>query len=163
MFDHPDDALERVIRQLRAPVGINAALDERVMRAIQQEQAAAAARRPSRYVAWLAAAAVLATLVIARPRSAPAGTTFQFVLVAPRAASVALVGDFNDWNPARTPMHAVRDGVWSTVLPLEPGRYRYAFLVNGLEWRADPAAPPALDDEFGAPSSVVTVSGGKRS
>jgi 1,4-alpha-glucan branching enzyme len=50
-------------------------------------------------------------------------------------------------------------GVWATVVQLAPGRYRYAYLVNGVEWRADPAAPTAIDDEFGAPSSVVTVGG----
>ena len=49
----------------------------------------------------------------------------------------------------------------ATAVRLAPGRYRYAFLVNGVEWRADPAAPVAKDDEFGTPSSVVTV-GGKR-
>lgn len=90
------------------------------------------------------------------------GTTdqLQFVLVDRQAGSVALVGDFNDWDPARTPMHAAAaSGVWSTVVPLAPGRYRYAFLVDGAQWRADPAAPASLGEEFGAPSSVVTVGG----
>jgi len=75
-----------------------------------------------------------------------------------KAASVALVGDFNDWDPARSPMQTAH-GVWATVVQLAPGRYRYAFLVNGVEWRADPSAPAAKDDEFGTPSSVVTVGG----
>jgi len=44
-------------------------------------------------------------------------------------------------------------------VPLAPGRYRYAFLVDGSRWLADPAAPRARDDEFGTPSSVVTVGG----
>jgi 1,4-alpha-glucan branching enzyme len=79
-------------------------------------------------------------------------------LVAPQAASVSLVGDFNDWDPARAPMQTAQ-GVWATAVRLGPGRYRYAFLVNGVEWRADPNAPPARDDEFGTPSSVVTVGG----
>jgi len=83
---------------------------------------------------------------------------FQFVLVAPQASSVALVGDFNDWDPARSPMRTAQ-GVWATTVPLAPGRYRYAFLVNGVEWRADPGAPAARDDEFGTPSSVITVGG----
>ncbi len=82
----------------------------------------------------------------------------QFVLVAPQAASVSLVGDFNDWDPARSPMQTAH-GVWATVVRLAPGRYRYAFLVNGVEWRADPGAPAAKDDEFGTPNSVVTVGG----
>jgi len=31
--------------------------------------------------------------------------------------------------------------------------------VDGSRWLADPAAPAARDDEFGTPSSVVTVGG----
>jgi 1,4-alpha-glucan branching enzyme len=123
----------------------------------------AATRRPLQHVwPWLAAAAVLAAVVLARPWTRGTGNgrgdAFQFVLVAPQAASVSLVGDFNDWDPARAPMQTAH-GVWATVVPLAPGRYRYAFLVNGVEWRADPGAPHAMDDEFGTPSSVVTVGG----
>jgi 1,4-alpha-glucan branching enzyme len=82
----------------------------------------------------------------------------QFVAVAPGATSVTLVGDFNDWNVAATPMHAAsEDGIWSVSLPLPPGRYRYAFLVDGTRWMADPAAPAAADSDFGSTNSVVTV------
>ncbi|HEY6093079.1 MAG TPA: isoamylase early set domain-containing protein [Gemmatimonadales bacterium] len=157
MFDG-DEVVDRVIEQLRRPVGIDPALDARVLREIS-----ATPRARSRMMwPWLAAAAVLAAIVVARPwtRGGTAGPTpFQFVLVAPQAATVALVGDFNDWDPQRAPMQAAH-GVWAAVVQLPPGRYRYAFLVNGVEWRADPAAPHASDDEFGTPSSVVTVTGG---
>src|SRR5207247_1393045 len=64
-----------------------------------------------------------------------------------------------DWDPARSPMQTAQ-GVWATAVRLAPGRYRYAFLVNGVDWRADPGAPTARDDEFGTASSVVTVGGG---
>jgi len=164
MFEHAEDELiERVIRQLRKPVAIDEGLDARVMREI-----AAAARparqRPALVRRWplLAAAAAVAGLVIAQPWSHGSGVrsdSYQFVLLAPQAASVALVGDFNDWDPARSPMRAAHSGLWATIVPLAPGRYHYAFLVNGVEWRRDPAAPAALDDDFGAPSSVVTVGG----
>jgi hypothetical protein len=83
----------------------------------------------------------------------------QFVLVAPGAESVAVVGDFNDWNFSATPLaRQPGDGVWFVTLPLRPGRYRYAFVVNGTNWRSDPSAPPA-EDEFGRPNSVVTIGG----
>lgn len=164
MFEHEDDIVERVIARLRRPVSIDPALDARVMREIAADARPEAPRRPLvRSWPWLAAAAVLGTVLIARPwsRGGDRPDVFQFVLVAPQAASVSLVGDFNDWDPARAPMRTA-DGVWATVVPLAPGRYRYAFLVNGVEWRADPGAPRAMDDEFGAPSSVVTVAGGGR-
>lgn len=159
MFERDDETVERVIQQLRRPVAIDPALDARVMREIAKVPSQARRVRP--LWALLAAAAVLATVVIARPWNRNAKSkadTLQFVFVAPQAASVALVGDFNDWDPARSPMQTAH-GVWATVVRLTPGRYRYAFLVNGVEWRADPSAPAAKDDEFGTPSSVVTVGG----
>ena len=94
------------------------------------------------------------------PVAAHAGETIQFVLVAPAASSVALLGDFNDWNEDATPMKAADgSGVWSVTIPLTPGRYRYAFLVNGDEWMRDPTAPRSLDDDFGRPNSVLTIGG----
>ena len=166
MFDRDDDIVERVVRQLRQPVSIDPALDARVMQEIAADAAPKAGLpRPRRLRGggwpWLAAAAVLAALLIARPWTGAddrASNAFQFVLVAPQASSVALVGDFNDWDPARAPMQTAQ-GVWATTVALAPGRYRYAFLVNGVEWRADPGAPVARDDEFGSPSSVITVGG----
>ncbi len=87
----------------------------------------------------------------------------QFVLVAPSAKQVALVGDFNDWDRGATPLVRVaqgeRGGVWTVELPLKPGRYSYAFLVDGHRWTADPNQPRAVGDDFGRPSSVVTVRG----
>jgi len=164
MFDRDDDIVDRVVRQLRQPVSIDAALDARVMEEIASDAAPLATPRPwlqLRRWPWLAAAAALGAVLIARPWSGgsdSAANPFQFVLVAPQAATVSLVGDFNDWDPARSPMQTAQ-GVWATTVPLAPGRYRYAFLVNGVEWRADPGAPRARDDEFGTPSSVITVGG----
>ena len=66
----------------------------------------------------------------------------RFMLVAPAATRVALVGDFNRWNPRATPLAATEPrGAWSTAVPLGPGRYRYAFVVDDTQWLADPAAP----------------------
>lgn len=163
MFEHEDDIVDRMIRQLRRPVSIDPALDVRVMQEIADDaRPQTPARRPLfRSWPWLAAAAVLGAVLVARPGTrADRPDVFQFVLVAPQAASVSLVGDFNDWDPARSPMRTAGGrGIWATVVQLAPGRYRYAFLVNGVEWRADPSAPRAMDDEFGTPSSVVTVGG----
>jgi len=166
MFDREDEIVDRVVRQLREPVAIDPALDDRVMAEIAADPEPAAAPRsrvPLRAWSWggLAAAAALGAILIAHPwrgGQESALDAFQFVLVAPQASSVALVGDFNDWDPARSPMRTAQ-GVWATTVALAPGRYRYAFLVNGVEWRADPGAPAARDDEFGTPSSVITVGG----
>jgi hypothetical protein len=86
------------------------------------------------------------------------GDGVKFVLVAPQAARVSLVGDFNGWDPAATPMQRTpTGGTWSVVVPLRPGRHEYAFVVDGKHWLPDPSAPLAPVDGFGAPNSVVLV------
>jgi hypothetical protein len=80
----------------------------------------------------------------------------RFMLVAPDAGQVSLVGDFNDWELAATPLEK-QNGVWTVTVPLRPGRYNYAFLVDGQRWTADPSAPRNVGDDFGRPSSVITV------
>ena len=82
----------------------------------------------------------------------------QFVLDAPAAKSVALVGDFNAWDGAATPL--VRDsasGAWSVVASVTPGRHVYAFLVDGKVWTLDPRAPKTRDSDYGAEQSVIIV------
>jgi hypothetical protein len=84
----------------------------------------------------------------------------KFVLVAPQAARVSLVGDFNNWDPAATPMERTpTGGTWSVVVPLRAGRHEYAFVVDGKQWLPDPSAPLAPVDGFGPPNSVVLVRG----
>jgi hypothetical protein len=84
----------------------------------------------------------------------------RFVLVAPGASSVALVGDFNHWDVnAHRLVPAGATGVWTASVSLMPGRHEYAFVIDGTRWVADPAAPAAVADEFGGESSVVTVGG----
>jgi hypothetical protein len=66
---------------------------------------------------------------------------------APDARRVAVVGDFNRWHADSAPMH--RDGVtrrWSAILALRDGTHRYAFVVDGTRWAADPSADPVRAD-----------------
>lgn len=186
MSEH-DDWLDRAVEVLREPVRIDPALDRRVMAEIERGPAPSrlnwlhALRRPfGGQLAVtsplgglaLAAAVALGVLVgrtwlapasVERPAAtaaspAPGAEAVQFVIVVPGATSVTLVGDFNDWNRAATPMEpAAGDGVWAVTVPLEAGRYRYAFLIDGTRWLTDPSAPRSLDDDFGPPNSVVTV------
>ena len=100
--------------------------------------------------------------------TAPARDTVyvtRFLLVAPGAKQVALVGDFNEWDHNATPLARVAsqgsNGVWTIELPLTAGRHSYAFLVDGQRWVADPSRPRAIGDDFGRPSSAVTVGGGE--
>lgn len=107
--------------------------------------------------------------VPARNAPAPARTRDtlviqRFVFVAPAAKQVALVGDFNDWQHGKTLLRPVQggNGLWTVDVQLPPGVYKYAFLVDGKEWMADPDALKTVGDDFGRPSSVVTVSEARR-
>jgi hypothetical protein len=177
VFDRDEDVLQRVIDHLRQPVEMDPTLDAAVLARVAAGEGRF--RRLSAAWEWLTrprdiavsplaafAAAALAGLAlwlgvrspdVAAP--VPGPSTVQFVVRAPGAGTVALVGDFNNWDGAATPMLAAHNGaLWSVTIPLTPGRYRYAFLVNGSRWIVDPAAPRAQDD-FDTPSSVVTVGG----
>ena len=80
-----------------------------------------------------------------------------FVFVAPRAAKVSLVGDFNDWDESKSPLVRVANsGLWTITVPLSAGRHLYQFVVDG-SWLPDPAAPVAGDDGFGRTNSVRIV------
>jgi hypothetical protein len=87
----------------------------------------------------------------------------KFVLVAPHASTVSVVGDFNNWDADATPMTRTKTGgTWSVAIRLPAGRHVYAFVVNGAsgtQWVADPSAPLAPEDGLGAPNSVVLVGG----
>ena len=94
------------------------------------------------------------------PQPPVSDTVVKFVVVAPEASTVRLVGDFNDWSDTKTPMVRVANsGVWTVTLPLTAGRHLYGYLVDG-QWVNDPSAPLAPDDGFGHVNSVRIVSRG---
>ena len=83
----------------------------------------------------------------------------KFVLVAPQASRVSVVGDFNGWNGSATPAVRQPDGTWATWVTLTPGRHEYSFVIDGTHFVPDPASPSAPSDEYGNKNSVVVVSG----
>jgi 1,4-alpha-glucan branching enzyme len=87
----------------------------------------------------------------------PAGKTpVEFVLETPGAQSVTVAGDFNNWEPARTPLRKTGRGVWRAELPLTAGRYEYRFVVDG-QWLTDPAARESTPNPFGGQNSIKVV------
>jgi RNA polymerase sigma-70 factor, ECF subfamily len=77
----------------------------------------------------------------------------RFALNDPEAKSVALIGDFNRWDPTATPLVRGANGNWSRTLRLSDGRHEYAFLVDGKRWVTDRLAP-STHDAFDVQSSV---------
>lgn len=113
----------------------------------------------------LAAAAILVVLLLPRPQQSvipvPARTTtailVEFRLEAPGAMSVALAGDFNDWETDMVLEDRDGDGVWTGRVPIEPGIHKYMFVIDGTEWVTDPDAERYSDDGFGNRNAVLAV------
>lgn len=85
----------------------------------------------------------------------------RLVVLQPDARAVQVAGDFNGWDPARTPLEPLGTGAWTVTLPLEPGRYKYMFVVDGATWIPDPFASEQEDDGFGARNAVLDVRAGE--
>ena len=80
-----------------------------------------------------------------------------FVTLYPRAHTVQIAGDFNNWQPQQHTMEKVGDsGVWQTKVKLEPGRYRYRLVVDG-QWQQDPYNEITELNPFGGFNSIIEV------
>lgn len=146
--------LAEAVATLREPVALGPGYLERALASLP---ATAPARRYRFLVALpLGAAAVLAVAVGLGQRDAvrEGRLPVEFSVAVP-GSRVTLVGDFNDWNPAANRLER-RGRTWNVTLRLPPGRYRYAYLVDGERWLPDPSLPAAPDD-FGTPTSVITI------
>ncbi|WP_019676599.1 isoamylase early set domain-containing protein [Arsukibacterium perlucidum] len=61
------------------------------------------------------------------------------------AESVALLGEFNDWDPSALLMKKSKKGDFSASLTLDNDReYQFRYLVNGGTWLNDDAADAYL-------------------
>jgi glycosidase len=70
---------------------------------------------------------------------------------------VNLIGSFNGWNRENLPMNDEDgDGIYSTGIPLEPGRYEYKFFVNGEE-SIDSLNSETIPNGLGGSNSVLNV------
>lgn len=113
-------------------------------------------------VALICGGAAIGAVVTHSPRppavAARNAGVVRFVFVDRAARSLAVTGDFAAWNAAGIAMRDERgDGVWIAEVPLAPGVYQYLFIVDGREWRPDPAAALVADDGFGRRNSVIVV------
>lgn len=85
----------------------------------------------------------------------------HFTVDAPSAREVSVLGDFNDWREAANPLsRAPGSTVWEAWIAVEPGRYRYAFLVDGRVHMVDRARQASFDDELNRGVSILVVPGG---
>jgi hypothetical protein len=87
---------------------------------------------------------------------APRAGMTRLAIRAPDARGVEVAGDFTDWEFVATAR--ATNGVWYVDLRIPPGQYRYAFRIDGAEWRV-PDGATAVDDGFGGTSAWITVPG----
>lgn len=82
----------------------------------------------------------------------------RFTIESRQAHQVALVDDFNQWNPRQHRLH--REGktaTWYITVELPAGLHKYAFIVNDSVWTTDPNTLRTVDRDFGVTSSLVLV------
>lgn len=78
----------------------------------------------------------------------------------PAASKVAVIGDFNGWDPEGVQMTpSGKPGLWKTTLLLKPGAYSYNFIVDGNLLVPDPSAPDQMPDGYGGTNSILLVKG----
>ncbi|HWH51731.1 MAG TPA: hypothetical protein VN651_09350 [Gemmatimonadaceae bacterium] len=101
---------------------------------------------------------VMTVAVNAARHASSAPIPHQFVLSVRGAKRVSVVGDFNEWNRASAPMTRSADGsLWSTTIPVLPGRHMYGYIVDDSLFMLDPSEPKGRDPDLGAEGSVVIV------
>ena len=72
--------------------------------------------------------------------------------------TVAIAGDFNNWNPQANILEdPEEDGIWTGTLKLEPGRYEYMFVMDGEKWFPDPNALRYVKDGFGNKNAILEI------
>jgi chromosome partitioning protein len=87
----------------------------------------------------------------------PTAKGVLFVQPAREAQQVAVAGDFNDWNPSRTPLRRDENlGVWQACVPIPPGRYRYRLVIDG-RWIQDPHNATVESNPFGELNNILEI------
>ena len=71
--------------------------------------------------------------------------------------AVAVVGDFNDWDPHANPLRK-KGGVRQASVVVDPGRtYAFRYLDARGRWHDDPAADEVRTNTFGGTDSVIDL------
>ena len=79
--------------------------------------------------------------------------------VVENAETVAIVGEFNDWNTTEpVAMKKLKNGSFKATVELETGReYQFRYLINGEQWENDAEADKFVPTPFGSENSVVVT------
>jgi 1,4-alpha-glucan branching enzyme len=82
----------------------------------------------------------------------------MFISLYPKAQSVQIAGDFNNWDPSKTSLTKdLSKGTWYIKVPLGTGKYRYRLVVDG-KWQHDPYNEKTEMNPYGEQNSILEVS-----
>lgn len=80
----------------------------------------------------------------------------RFVYIDEKAESMAVAGDFSNWEPIPLTKQTVNgEQVWTGLVSMNRGEHHYMFLKNGDQWLTDPLAPVQREDGFGNKNAVI--------
>ncbi|MES2523557.1 MAG: glycogen-binding domain-containing protein [Gemmatimonadota bacterium] len=110
----------------------------------------------TRTIGGIDSASVMQTAPDSAPRADADTLRVFFLIDAPKAEIVELMGDATGW--AVTQMQRTPNGRWRAELKLTPGLHRLTVRADGGRWIAPPGHPVGNDD-YGSPVGVITVKG----
>ena len=86
------------------------------------------------------------------------GKKVTFYCVDPNSHSVALVGDFNGWNPYNDFLVKEGKNLWKLEKEFQSlGSYRYKFVINGTTWIHDKENENKEPDGFGGYNNRLNI------
>lgn len=106
---------------------------------------------------------IISAITLLPPRRSSIRIPVVLDFYAPKAREVQLVGTFSNWTPGIFPLKGPDAvGYWVIVVNLPPGRYEYAFLINGSKLVPDDDGEAVRPDSFGGENSVLLLKGDLR-
>ena len=78
----------------------------------------------------------------------------KFQYVNSKAKIVSIIGDFNDWSPQ--PLTRANQKVWEITMKLNPGTYKYNYIVDG-KVVLDPYNKTPIETSRGFKSSTLNL------
>lgn len=92
------------------------------------------------------------------PNAGPQLVPVRFEFTDPKATTVSVAGNFNQWNPEAKILHPAGPGHWIKETALAPGTYEYCLVVDG-QWMPDPLAKETVANPYGGKNSILKVFG----
>lgn len=100
--------------------------------------------------------------MLAHRRGDDPGTEVVTFIIEPRlehaAGAIAVVGDFNDWDPTVDRFAPGADGRWRATVSMATGRrHLFRYLAENGDWFDEPDADERRDDGHGRVNCVLDL------